>query len=208
MTKSVVIVEDDRGLRERLVELLDSAPEIRCVGAYATGAEALEKIPRVNPDVVLMDIQLPGISGIECVARLKKALPAIQIIMVTVYEDSGRIFKALKAGADGYLLKSHPPEQLLEAVRDVSLGGAPISSYIARKVIQHFHLIGPEPVEHKQLSRREQQVLDYLSSGLIYKEIADKLDIGVTTVRTYVKGICQKLHARNRTEAVAKHRGG
>ncbi len=204
--KSVVVVEDDEGLREQLVELLRSASDLECVGAYASGKEALERIPACNPDVVLMDIQLPGMSGIQCVAELKKIIPAVQIIMVTIYEDSDRIFKALKAGANGYLVKSSPPGQLLEAVRDVSQGGAPMSNHIARKVIQHFHLIGPSHGDQKHLSPREQQVLDLLSSGFLYKEIADKLNIGVETVRTYVKGVCQKLHARNRVEAVAKHR--
>jgi DNA-binding NarL/FixJ family response regulator len=206
MKKSVMVVEDDQGLREQLVELLGSAPDIACVGACASGKEALRQIPARNPDVVLMDIRLPDISGIQCVAELKKILPALQIVMVTIYEDSDRIFKALKAGANGYLVKSSPPEQLLEAVRDVSRGGAPMSSHIARKVIQHFHLVGFSPTEQKQLSPREQQVLALLSSGFLYKEIADKLNIGVETVRTYVKGICQKLHARNRMEAVAMHR--
>ncbi len=203
--KSVVVVEDDQGLREQIVELLSSAPDIECVGAYANGTDALKQIPQRNPDVVLMDIRLPDISGIQCVVELRKSLPNLQIIMVTIYEDSDRIFKALKAGANGYLVKSSPPEQLLEAVRDVSRGGAPMSSHIARKVIQHFHLVGPAPTEHAHLSPREQQVLDMLSSGFLYKEIADKLNIGMETVRTYVKSICKKLHARNRLEAVAKH---
>jgi DNA-binding NarL/FixJ family response regulator len=152
-----------------------------------------------------MDIKLPGISGIECAARLKLMLPAVQIIMVTVYEDSERIFRALKAGASGYLLKSSPPEKLLEAVRDVHAGGSPMSSHIARKVVRHFHGMGTVPEGKPLLSPREGQVLDLLSTGYIYKEIADKLGIGIETVRTYVKSICQKMHARNRIEAVAMH---
>lgn len=204
MSKTVAVVEDDRGLREQLVQILDSAPDLRCLGAFASAEEALKQLPPHPPDVVLMDIKLPGMSGIECVARLKRLVPALQIIMVTVYEDSERIFMALKAGANGYLVKSSPPEQLLAAIRDVSTGGSPMSSPIARKVVQHFHLLGPSPTETENLSPREQQVLALLASGFIYKEIADQLSIGLETVRTYVKSICQKMHVRNRVEAVAK----
>jgi len=155
---------------------------------------------------VLMDIRLPGMSGIECVTKLKKIDPTLQFLMVTVYEDSERIFKALKAGASGYLLKSSPPSQLLDSVRDVFAGGAPLSSHIARKVVQHFYLLGPTPLQQENLSPREQQVLGLLASGFIYKEIADQLNIGVETVRTYVKNICLKMHVRSRLEAIAKHR--
>jgi DNA-binding NarL/FixJ family response regulator len=205
MTKSVAVVEDDKPLREQLVEILSAAPDIKCVGAFASGEEAVKKIPIQNPDVVLMDIKLPGMSGIQCVAQLKRLNPALQVIMVTVYKDSERIFKALKAGADGYLVKSSPPGQLLDAVRDVNSGGAPISSHIARKVVEHFRLVSTENREENNLSPRENQVLTLLASGFIYKEIGDQLNIGVTTVRTYVKNICQKMHVRNRLEAVAKH---
>ncbi|HEX7470123.1 MAG TPA: response regulator transcription factor [Verrucomicrobiae bacterium] len=153
---------------------------------------------------VLMDIKLPRMSGIQCVSELKRLVPSIQVIMVTVYEDSERIFKALKAGASGYLLKSGPPEQLIEAIRDVFAGGAPLSSHIARKVVQHFHLIGPASEEANNLSPREQQVLALLASGYLYKEIGDRLNISPETVRTYVKNICLKMHVRSRIEAVAK----
>ncbi len=204
MTKSVVVVEDDRGLREQLVAILRSAKDIRCVGAYATGEEALAKVPGQNPDVVLMDIGLPGMSGIECVAQLKKMNSAPQIIMVTVYEDSDRIFKALKAGANGYLVKSSPPDKLLDAVRDVDTGGAPMSSHIACKVGEHFHAQEPDQPEKNNISQRERQVLSLLASGFIYKEIGDQLGISVETVRSHVKNICQKMHVRNRLEAIAK----
>src|SRR5882757_6118183 len=147
INKTVVVVEDDRGLREQLVEILKSASDIKCLAAVASAEEGLKLIPAKKPDVVLMDIQLPGMSGIECVAELKRVAPLIQIIMVTVYEDSERLFKALKAGASGYLVKSGPPGQLLEAIRDVFGGGAPMSSHIARKVVRHFHLLGPAPEE-------------------------------------------------------------
>ena len=152
-----------------------------------------------------MDIKLPGMSGIQCVAEIKKVLPAMQIIMVTVYEDSERIFRALKAGANGYLVKSSPPEQLLAAIRDVSTGGAPMSSHIASKVVKHFHLDRQFAARSGKFSPREREVLELLASGFIYKEIGDKLNIGTETVRTYVKNICQKMHVRSRLEAVAKH---
>lgn len=206
MKKTVIIVEDDRGLREQLVEILESAPDIRCVGAFVSGEEALPKILEKKPDVVLMDIKLPRMSGIQCVAEIKKILPEMQIIMVTIYEDSERIFRALKSGASGYLVKSSPPEQLIEAIRDAYKGGAPMSSHIARKVVQHFHLLGPSAQESENLSPREREVLDLLALGFIYKEIGSKLNIGSETVRTYVKNICQKMHVRSRLEAVAKHR--
>jgi DNA-binding NarL/FixJ family response regulator len=206
MKKTVVVVEDDRGLREQLVQILDTAADIKCVGAFTSGESALPEILKRKPDVVLMDIKLPGMSGIQCVAEIKKVIPAMQIIMVTIYEDSERIFRALKAGADGYLVKSSPPDQLLKAIRDAYQGGAPISSHIARKVVQHFHLLGPSRQEAENLSPREHQVLDLLAMGFIYKEIGSKLDIDPETVRSHVKNICQKMHVRSRVEAVAKHR--
>jgi len=207
MKKTVAVVEDDPRLREQLLQILENIADIKCVVVCNSAEEALKKIPPLAPDVVLMDIKLPKMSGIQCVAELKKQLPETQVIMVTIYEDSDRIFKALKAGASGYLVKSGPPDQLIAAIRDVFAGGAPMSGHIARKVVQHFHLIGPAPHESDNLSPREQQVLDLLAMGFIYKEIGAKLDIGTETVRTYVKNICQKMHVRGRLEAVAKHRG-
>ena len=185
--------------------ILRSAPDIKCVGAFATAEEALSKIPAQKPDVVLMDIGLPGMSGIECVVQLKKLNSPPQIIMVTVYEDSDRLFRALKAGANGYLVKSSPPEELLDAVRDVETGGAPMSSHIACKVVEHFHGQKQDDCEKENISQREQQVLSLLASGFIYKEIGDQLGISVETVRSHVKNICQKMHVRNRVEAVARH---
>ena len=204
MKKTVALVEDDARLRKQLVQILEDIDDIECVIVCASAEEALEKIPSKSPDVVLMDIKLPRMSGIQCVAELKRILPEVQVIMVTVYEDSDRIFKALKAGASGYLVKSGPPEQLIAAIRDVFAGGAPMSGHIARKVVQHFHVMGPAPSEADNLSPREKQVLDLLAMGFIYKEIGGKLDIGTETVRTYVKNICQKMHVRGRVEAVAK----
>lgn len=205
MIKNVAIVEDDRGLRDQLVGILGAAADVRLVCACVSGEEALRKIPVKAPDVVLMDIKLPGMSGIDCVALLKKQMPSLQVIMLTVYEDSERIFRALKAGADGYLVKSGPPEALLAAIDDVHRGGSPVSSHIARKVVRHFHLLGPSPKEAENLSRRETEVLELLCAGYLYKEISDQLGIGIETIRTHVKNICQKMHVRNRVEAVAKH---
>jgi len=193
-------------LREQIVQILESAPDIKCLAAFASAEAALPQILAGNADVILMDIKLPGMSGIQCVAEIKKVMPAKQIIMVTIYEDSERIFRALKAGANGYLVKSSPPEQLLAAIRDVSTGGAPMSSHIANKVVRHFHMIGKSPTESENLSPREREVLELLASGFIYKEIGDKLNIGTETVRTYVKNICQKMHVRSRLEAVARHK--
>ena len=206
MKKSVVIVEDNRGLQTQLLRVLESAADIKCLGAFVSGEEALPFIFEKKPDVVLMDIKLPGKSGIQCVAEIKKAIPEMQVIMVTVYEDSERIFRALKAGASGYLIKSSPPEQLIDAIRDAHKGGSPMSSPIARKVVEHFHLLGPSVQETDNLSPREREVLDLLAMGFIYKEIGSQLNIGAETVRSHVKNICQKMHVRGRVEAVAKRR--
>jgi DNA-binding NarL/FixJ family response regulator len=205
MKQSIVIVEDDRGLREQLVKLIGTTRDMQCVGAFGSAEDALPQIGKKAPDIILMDIKLPAMSGIECLSIIKKFAPNIQIIMVTVYEDSERIFQALKAGANGYLIKSSPPEQLLDAIRGAFTGGAPMSGPIALKVMQHFHKMGPSPKEAENLSPRERQVLDLLAMGFTYKEIGAKSNIGAETVRSYVKKICQKLHVRSRIEAVAKH---
>jgi DNA-binding NarL/FixJ family response regulator len=203
--KRVAIVEDDEGLREQLARVLKTASDVKCVGAYASAEEALESLPAVKPDIVLMDIRLPNMSGIECVARLKEIMPSVQIIIVTVYEDSEKIFRALRSGASGYLVKSGPPEKLLEAIQDVTVGGSPMSPHIARKVVQHFRLLGPTAGEEERLSVREREVLDLLAAGYIYKEIGEKLKIATETVRTNVKHICQKMQVKNKMEALAKH---
>lgn len=207
MLKRVVIVEDDKGLREQLTLVLKSAADVTCVAAYGSAEEALKRMPTVHPDVVLMDINLPGMSGIECVARLKEAMPEVQFIIVTVYEDSERIFRALRAGASGYLVKSGPPEKLIEAINDVTHGGSPMSTHIARKVVEHFSMVGIASKGEEPLSPREREVLELLAGGYIYKEIGDQLGIASETVRTYVKNICQKMHVKNKTEAVAKRKG-
>ncbi len=205
--KTVVIVEDDEGLRNQLIEIIAKATDIKCLYAASSGEEALERILKEQPpDVVLMDIKLPGISGIECVAALKQKAAWIQIVMLTVYENAENIFRALKAGASGYLIKSSRPHMLFQAIRDVHSGGAPFSTHIARKVVHYFQEQGQEARDSGKLSPRESEVIQLLASGYIYKEIADKLDIGVETVRSYVKNICSKMHVRNRVEAVAKYR--
>ena len=205
--RRVAIVEDDSGLRDRLQNILKSASGVCCVGTYGSAEKALEGMVAVQPDVILMDINLPGISGIECVARLRNDLPAVHVIMLTVYEDSERIFQALQAGADGYLVKSSPTDVLLRAIEDVHQGGAPMSSHIARKVVRQFRQNDPGPTkdEPEGLAPREREVLNLLASGFVYKEIADQLGIGTETVKTYVKNICKKLHVRNRLEAVARY---
>jgi len=205
MAKTVCIVDDDKGFRENLARFVDGAPGFRCIGTFATAEEALRQIPKQRPDVVLMDINLPRMSGIECSARLKQIDPAVQILMLTVYEDSDKIFQALTAGASGYLVKRVAPEKLLDAIREVHAGGSPMSSHIARKVVQFFHHQGPSKKESENLSPREKEILDLIVAGYLYKEIADRLGIGLETVRTHVQHIFQKLHVRTRTEAVVKY---
>jgi DNA-binding NarL/FixJ family response regulator len=203
--RRVAIVEDDGGLREQLEDILSGAERACCVGSYCSAEEALEGIVAANPDVILMDIKLPRMSGIECVARLRQVLPDARVIMLTVYEDSDLIFQALQAGADGYLVKSSSAATLLDAVSDVYKGGSPISSHIARKVVRQFRQMAQPPDEAENLSRREKEVLELLACGYVYKEIADQMGIGVETIKTYVKNICKKLHVRNRVEAVARY---
>jgi len=202
--RRVAIVEDDTGLREQLERILKSAPGVCCAGTFGSGEKALAGMVAVEPDVILMDINLPGMSGIECVARLRKDLPSAHVIMLTVYEDSDRIFQALQAGADGYLVKSSPTEVLLRAIEDVYQGGSPMSSHIARKVVRQFREVAPSQDEASNLSPREREVLNLLARGFVYKEIGDQLGIGTETVKTYVKNTCKKLHVRNRLEAVAR----
>jgi len=201
---NVCLVEDDPELRESVFSYLQDAPGIRCLGAYASAEEALKEIPNQKPAVVLMDINLPAMSGIQCVERLKALEPDLQIMMFTVYEDSDQVFEALVAGACGYLLKSTPPEKLLEAIRDAHKGGSPMSSHIARKVVQHFHR-APAQNEMAALSKREEEVLHHLAQGCLYKEIADRLSISIDTVRKHLNSIYGKLHVHSRTDAVVKY---
>jgi DNA-binding NarL/FixJ family response regulator len=197
------LIEDQREMRESLVECLGHAPGLRCVGAHATAEDGLREIPRENPDVVLMDINLPGMNGIQCVARLKEQMPKIQVLMLTTYDDGDLIFDSLRAGANGYLLKNMPQQELVQAVQQVQAGGAPMSLQIARKVINHFHKAKPAS-ELEQLTARELEILRLLAKGHMYKEIADHLAISMSTVRTHISAVYEKLHVHSRTEAAMK----
>lgn len=205
MTK-VAIVEDSKTTREGLETIVNLSSEYRCVCACDTAEEALRVLPKHQPEVVLMDIQLPNMSGIECVAQLKKLMPEVQVVMVTVYEDPDRIFRALRAGASGYLLKRSAPEQVLTAIRDVQTGGAPMSGEIARKVIGHFQTQSATADEVEKLSTREREVLELVAHGFSNKEIADRLSVTIEAVRWHLKHIYQKLHVHSRTEAALKFR--
>jgi DNA-binding NarL/FixJ family response regulator len=202
----IAIVEDDKTTREGLETIINLANEFRCVCVCATAEEALLVIPRHQPEVVLMDIQLPKMSGVECVAQLKELLPSVQVVMVTVYEDPDRIFSALRAGACGYLLKRSSPEQVVNAIRDVQQGGVPMSSEIARKVVAFFQEREAATAEVEKLSVREREVLNLVISGFSNKEIVSRLNITLESVRWHLKHIYQKLHVHSRTEVVLKLR--
>src|SRR5215475_11218946 len=204
---TVSIVEDNRGTRESLTELLKRAPGLRCLGAYPNGETALRELPAGNPDVVLMDNNLPGMSGIECVARLKQKAPKTQVLMLTTYEEGDLIFESLRAGANGYLLKNMPPGELVQAVEQVHAGGSPMSMHIARKVVSHFQQIKQPSSDMEKLTKREQEILALLAKGFLYKEIADQLGISLSTVRAHLHTVYEKLHVQSRTEAVVKYLG-
>jgi DNA-binding NarL/FixJ family response regulator len=208
MTIKVCIIEDDRETRESLVELLNGAPGLRCVGDYPAGEPALRAILAQKPDVALVDINLPGMSGIECVAKLKSLLPAMQVLMLTTYEDDDLIFNSLRAGAMGYLLKKMAPTELIDAIGQVHAGGAPMPMQIARKVVDYFQGLGESASEVEQLTRREQEILALLAKGAFYKEIADALKISLSTVRTHIQHIYEKLHVQSRTDAARKYLDG
>lgn len=201
---NVALVEDNDQLRSTLARVLNRAPDCKCVGQFATAEAALAGLPALRPDVVLMDINLPGLNGVECVRRLKQSLPDTQVVMLTAYEDTDNIFNALAAGASGYLLKRTTSAELLAALREVMAGGSPMTAHIARKVVQSFQRPAAAAPPAENLSPREQEVLDLLAQGLIYKEIADRLGISYETVHTYIRRIYEKLQVRTRTEAVAK----
>jgi DNA-binding NarL/FixJ family response regulator len=204
MSIGIAIVEDQREMRESLAEWLGNAPGLRCVGAHATAEEALRRLPAENPDVVLMDINLPGMSGVQCVSRLKQLLPTVQVLMLTTYDDGDLIFDSLRAGANGYLLKNMRQEELVAAVQQVQAGGAPMSLQIARKVINYFHPAGKPAKELQQLTGREHEILRLLAKGYLYKEIADHLGVRMSTVRTHISAVYEKLHVHSRTEAAMK----
>jgi DNA-binding NarL/FixJ family response regulator len=201
---AVCVVEDDPWLRRNLVRELDETPGFRCVGNYGTGEEALEKVPAARPDVVVMDINLPGLQGIECVRRLKERQPDILVLMLTVYEESDLIFSALRAGACGYLLKRSGTAELLEAIADAHQGGSPMSSSVARRVVQFFAKEGASGAQVEGLSAREKEILQLLTQGRAYKEIADTLSVSVNTVRMFIRRIYKKMHVHSRGEATAR----
>ena len=201
---TVSIVDDDAPARGILTEWVRGAEGFKCVGVHENAEVALVALPAEKPSVVLMDINMPGMSGIECVRRLKPQMPDTQFVMLTVYEDPDHIFKALSSGASGYMLKRTPRAELLTAIKDVHAGGSPMSSNIARKIVQSFQRFNPSPAEPDNLSPREREVLELLARGYLYKEIAEALHISVPTVNTHIRRIYEKLHVRSRSQAVAK----
>jgi DNA-binding NarL/FixJ family response regulator len=199
----VSIVEDDVRVRKSLAQLIELSEGFCCVSQFPSAEKALAGLPANPPEVVVMDINLPGMDGVECVRRLKQILPECQILMLTVYDQTDSIFNALAAGANGYLLKQTVPAELLASIRDVHNGGSPMSSHIARKVVQSFQT--PRAVQGENLTTREQEVLDYLTKGYMYKEIAGLLHISFDTVHTHTRHIYEKLHIRSRTELITSH---
>jgi DNA-binding NarL/FixJ family response regulator len=202
---TVSIVDDEKELCQSIATFVNGAPGFKCLSIYHSGEAALEHLPKDRPDVVLMDIHMSGISGIECAGRLKSLMPQIQIMMLTVYEDTDQIFKALSAGASGYMLKRLTPGKLLEAIQEVHGGGSPMSSSIARKVVNSFQKASPTHEEQTHFTGREQMVLNCFAKGMTYKQTADHLSISIDTIRTYVRRIYEKLHVQSATEAVAKY---
>ncbi|HYR44168.1 MAG TPA: response regulator transcription factor [Terriglobia bacterium] len=205
MNIAVSIIEDDSQARQILSEWIRRAEGFKFVSEHASAESALAKLPAENPAVVLTDINLPGMNGIEAVRKLKPALPETQFVMLTVYEDADHIFHALTAGATGYLLKQTPRNELLAALRQVYAGGSPMTSNIARKVVQSFQQRSAPSIDGAELSPREHEVLDLLARGYLYKEIAESLSISLPTVNTYIRRIYEKLHVRSRAQAVAKY---
>src|SRR5688500_6022807 len=200
----VSVVEDHDRFRAGLTTMLEGYPEFRCVGAYRTAEEALAKITQARPDVVLMDIELPRRSGIECVRELSRRMPDVPIMMLTAYDDPEMIFESLRAGACGYLLKRTPPAELLEAIQELHRGGSPMSTQIARRVVASLHQSKP-PVQEAALTEREEEILTYLAKGYSNKEIANLLRLSLETVRTHLRHVYEKLHVHSRTEALARY---
>jgi DNA-binding NarL/FixJ family response regulator len=205
MRISVSIVEDDLGTRTHLAALLRGESRLKLLHTYASGEEAVRRIPTEPPDVALVDIKMSGMSGIECVARLKAALPKVRVLMLTTYQDSELIFNALRAGANGYLLKEMPAAELIHAIEQAHEGGAPMSMQIARQVVAYFHQLQKPSSEVEKLTPRERDILALLAQGYLYKEIADKLGISLNTVKSYQQVIYEKLHVQSRTEATLKY---
>jgi DNA-binding NarL/FixJ family response regulator len=208
MPIKVAVVDDDEGIRTSLAALIRRVPNFRLTGDYPDAETALKEIPRRPPDVVLMDINLPGVNGVECVRQLKTTVPSVQVLMLTVYEDSDSLFNSLKAGASGYLLKRTASARLLDAIRDVYDGGSPMTPQLARRVVQFFSRPGAEGAAVSKLTPGEREFLDQLAQGYAYKEIADRMKISIDTVRSYVRTVYEKLHVHSRTEAVVKYLRG
>lgn len=208
MSIKVAIVDDDEGIRTSLAAMIRRTPALRLAGDYADAESALKEIPDRPPDVVLMDINLPGMKGFECVRQLKALVPKVQFLMLTVYEDSDSLFNSLKAGASGYLLKRTAPVRLLEAIRDVHAGGSPMTPQLARRVVQFFATPAEGDAQLSRLTTGEKDFLDQLAKGYAYKEIADRMNISIDTVRSYVRTVYEKLHVHSRTEAVVKYLRG
>jgi DNA-binding NarL/FixJ family response regulator len=208
MQIKVVIVDDDEEIRASLAALIRRSPNMRLIGDYANAEIALKEIPRHAPDVVLMDINLPGMKGYECVRQLKATRPEVQFLMLTVYEDGDSLFNSLKAGASGYLLKRTASSRLLEAIRDVYNGGSPMTPQLARRVVQFFSKPAEGDSSLSELTPGEREFLGQLANGYAYKEIADRMKISIDTVRSYVRTVYEKLHVHSRTEAVVKYLRG
>jgi DNA-binding NarL/FixJ family response regulator len=205
MRINVGIVEDDREVRENWVKVLNAHPKLKCIADCETGEAALKRFPASPPDVVLMDINLPGMSGIQCTALLKQQLPKIQVLMVTIYSNNNSVFEALKAGASGYILKNNSSEEVIRSIIEVVEGGAPMTGQIARRVIEAFRRPAPNDVGAALLTTREKEILQLIAKGYANKEIASQLEVSVSTVRTHIEHIYEKLHVHCRTEAAAKY---
>jgi len=210
-TITVSIVDDDAAFAQCVRMLVDGNPGMSCLSYYQNGSDAIAKLPEDRPDVALVDLQMPDVSGIECIQQVRSALPQTLFLALTSHSDDEHIFKALKAGATGYLLKRSAPAEILQAILEVRAGGSPMSTYIARRVVQSFspqHCVKPAPDNETQLSAREEEILKQLTQGYLYKEIAVHLNISLDTVRTYIRRIYQKLQVHSRTEAVVKRLRG
>ncbi|HXR84653.1 MAG TPA: response regulator transcription factor [Hanamia sp.] len=201
---SISIVEDMDDVREKVKSIIDESEEFICLSAYSNAETALEELPKLKPDIVLMDINLPGMNGIECIIKVKKKCSEIQFMMFTIYENNEQVYEALAAGASGYLLKKTSPDKILEALKELHEGGAPMSTQIARKVVSFFQKGNNITDENFNLSKREKEVLSMLSKGFLYKEISDQLFISTGTVRQHIHNIYEKLHVQNRMEAINK----
>jgi DNA-binding NarL/FixJ family response regulator len=204
---TISIVEDLEAIRLGVIQAIGESEDLLCISAYEKAEDAVEDLAVLKPDITLMDINLPGMSGIECMKKVKPLCPEMQFMMFTIYDNSEQVFEALAAGATGYLLKKTPHAQLLDALRELHQGGSPMSTHIARKVVSAFRKPGPEERQNSPLSPREQEVLKLLSRGYLYKEIGDRLGISTGTVRQHIHKIYEKLHVQNRTEALNKYYG-